>query len=240
MRPLLLLGLLLPVTAAAAGYPFRRRVYAMASAVLVPPPVAFEDSDQTVHFTYRPAVDPFAVPALALTGPGAADATRVLALTALEEYGDTALVVIPRPDAIALFGLTEDELLDETAEGLFIPGNLDAALAYMETELAVRRDGRGTQERRLLLVANGEKETARISDLVSRHSDGISAILLGDWPGEQAVVEDDGLARASAELADRLPERFPAVSRSEARDRLHAALSTHHPSKRHSSGGKRT
>ncbi|MFI6522108.1 hypothetical protein ACIBF1_41630 [Spirillospora sp. NPDC050679] len=239
LRPLLMLGLLLPVAAAAVGYPLRRRIHATAGALLFPP-VALETSGQTARFTYRPAVDPFAVPTLGLTGPGAADATRVIALAALEECGDTALVVIPRPDAIALFGLTEDELLDETAEGLFIPGNLDAALAYMETEFAVRRDGRGTQERRLLLVADVGEEAARIGELASRHPGDLSAVLLGDWSGDQTVVDDDGLVQAPSELAGRLPERFPAMSRSEARDRLRAVLNDLPRAKRRPGGSKRS
>ncbi|MGI5169168.1 hypothetical protein ACQEU3_32945 [Spirillospora sp. CA-253888] len=232
--------MLLPVAAAAAGYPLRRRIQATAGALLLPPPIALEAPGGTARFAYRPAVDPFAVPALGLTGPGAADATRVIALAALEECGDTALVVIPRPDAIALFGLTEDELLDETAEGLFIPGNLDAALAYMETEFAVRRDGRGTQERCLLLVADVGEETERIGALASDHPDDLSAILLGGWSGDQTVIEKDGLVRAPSGLAGRLPERFPAMSRSEARDRLRAALNDLPRSKRRPGGNRRS
>ncbi|MFC9977680.1 hypothetical protein ACFVH6_42940 [Spirillospora sp. NPDC127200] len=240
LRPLLMLGLLLPVAAAAVGYPLRRRIHATAGALLFSPPVALETSGRAARFTYRPAVDPFAVATLGLAGPGAADATRVIALAALEECGDTALVVIPRPDAIALFGLTEDELLDETAEGLFIPGNLDAALAYIETEFAVRRDGRGTQERRLLLVADVGEEAARIGGLASRHPGDLSAVLLGDWSGDQTAVDDDGLVQAPSELAGRLPERFPAMSRSEARDRLHAVLNDLPRAKRRSGGSKRS
>ncbi|XVQ14378.1 hypothetical protein ACQP1W_18110 [Spirillospora sp. CA-255316] len=231
LQPLLLLGLLLPA-AAAVGYPMRRRIYAMAGASFVtplPPP-----AEQKAGFTYRPAIDPFAVPVLGLTGAGASAAARVFTLSALEEFGNTALVVIPRPDATALFGLAEDDLLDESGADLFIPGNLDAALAYMETELAIRRNTGVAGAPRLLLVADCDKETERIAELRSRHPEEFAAVLLGDWPGESASVDEDGLVQAAPALAAALPERLPAMSRTEARDRLNAAVQRHPPTPRRS------
>ncbi|MEV5574581.1 hypothetical protein AB0L06_31490 [Spirillospora sp. NPDC052269] len=180
-----------------------------------------------MHFTYRPAVDPFAVPMLGLSGSGAAATVRVITLSALEECADTVLVVIPRPDATALFGLTEDELLEDRIEPLFIPGNLDAALAYLETELSIRKDSGTTSGRRLLLAADCEKEADRIIALVAHHPTQISAILLGDWPGDMATVDDDGLLTAPSSLTGKLPKRLPAVSRTEARDRLLNVLGLH-------------
>lgn len=219
-----LLGLLLPL-AAAIGYPFRRHIYAAAgTALLAPPPPADEPTNQTVHFTYRPTIDPFATSVLALAGPGAVGAARVMALAALEDHRDTALVVIPRPDATMLFGLTEDELLDENTAELFIPGNLDAALAYLETELVVRQGDPDPKARRLLLVADTEEESDRIHRLVTRHPDGVSVLLLGDWTGGQATIDADGLVVAPPTMAAALPKRLPAMSRTEARDRLHAAI----------------
>jgi len=229
LQPLLLIGLLLMATAA-IGYPLRRRIYALAGSALLSPALSPDpETEQTVHFTYRPAIDPFAFPAIGLTGPGAADAARVMTLTALEEYAEHALVVIPRADATAVFGLSDDELLDETTAGLFIPGNLDAALASIETELAVRRDAKShdRQAPRLLLVADCEKEPERIQDLLARHRGELSALLLGDWPADRVSVDEDGLVTASAALAGHLPERLPAMSRTEARDRLNAALGHH-------------
>ncbi|WP_067825312.1 hypothetical protein [Actinomadura kijaniata] len=223
LQPLLLLGLLIPA-AAGIAYPLRRRIYAAAGAASPAPAVSAEGPEQTVQFTYRPSIDPFAVPVLGLTGPGAADTARVMALTALEECRDTALVVVPRPDATALFGLAEDEWLDETAEELFIPGNLDAALAYLETELAARRDGHGSSTRRLLLVADIETEAERVLRMLDRHPEGLSAVLLGDWPGARVAVDDEGLVRTPPGLTIDLPERVPAMSRGEARDRLLAAV----------------
>ncbi|MEU5883399.1 hypothetical protein [Spirillospora sp. NPDC047279] len=226
MQPFLLLGLLLPALLA-VGYPFRRRIYAVAGAALFAPAISGEaENEHTVHFTYRPAIDPFAAPAIGLAGPGAADTARVLALAALEECQD-ALLVIPRPDAIALFGLSEDELLDENTDGIFIPGNLDAALAYLETELAVRQGSGNTRARRLLIVADCEKESARIADLLNRPGE-VSAVLLGEWPGDQVTVNENGLVAAPPNLTGSLPQRLPAMSRSEARDRLHAALAHQH------------
>jgi hypothetical protein len=228
---MLLIGLLLTATAA-IGFPLRRRIYALAGAALLSPSLSPESEvDQTVHFTYRPVIDPFAFPAVGLTGPGAADAARVMALATLEEYAEHALVVIPRADATAIFGLADDELLDETTAGLFIPGNLDAALASIETELVVRRDtqGRDRPAPRLLLLADCEKEPERIQDLLSNHPGDVSALLLGDWPADQVTVDDDGLVTAPTALAGCLPERFPAMSRTEARDRLHAAIGSHRP-----------
>ncbi|MCP2340963.1 hypothetical protein [Actinomadura rupiterrae] len=177
-----------------------------------------------MRFTYRPAIDPFAIPLLGLTGPGAPTTARVFTLSALEECADTALVVIPRADATALFGLAEDELLDERIEHLFIPGKLDSALAYIETELAIRRNNGFTGGRRLLLVADCEKEADRIIALRAQYPSQISAVLLGDWPGDRASVDDDGLLSAPPSLTGHLPERLPAVSRTEARDRLLHAL----------------
>ncbi|NVI86634.1 hypothetical protein [Actinomadura sp. BRA 177] len=156
----------------------------------------------------------------------------MLALTALDEHGDDSLVVIPRADATALFGLAEDELLDDNTAGLFIPGNLDAALAYLETELAIRENTGVTGARRLLLVADCAQETDRIQALLARHPGGVSAILLGPWPGEQATIDDNGLVNAPPMLASNLPDRVPALSRVEARDRLLAALERHRETKK--------
>ncbi|GLZ08034.1 hypothetical protein Acsp03_55000 [Actinomadura sp. NBRC 104412] len=224
LQPLLLLGLLLPA-AAAIGYPLRRRLLAVGnSSFFVPTP---SPADPGTGFTYRPTIDPFALPVLGLTGPGAAASARVLTLIALEECGETTLVIIPRPDSTALFGLSEDELLDETGTALFIPGNLDSALAYLETELAIRRNTGGSQGRRLLLVADCGTNTDQINEIHERHPGEFAAILLGDWPGETATVDEDGLVNASPALGDSLPERLPAMSRTEARDRLNAALRRH-------------
>ncbi|SPT59539.1 Uncharacterised protein [Actinomadura madurae] len=231
LQPVLLLGLLLPV-AAAICYPFRHRLYAAATAGLPPFPVGESLETQPATFSYRPALDPFAVPAIGLSGPSAGSAARLLALTALDEYGDDSLVVIPRPDTTILFGLAEDELLDEDTPGLFIPGNLDAALAYLETELAIRQKTGVPQARRLLLVADCAKEAERITALLARHPGGVSAVLLGPWTGDSATIDDDGLVAAPAALASTLPERLPAMSRTEARDRLLTALAQHKETRR--------
>ncbi|MFI0453819.1 hypothetical protein [Actinomadura sp. 6N118] len=231
MQPWLLLGLLLPAIAG-AGYPFRRRIYAFAGAAFFAPllqPVG--EGERPAYFSYRSAINPFTISTLGFTGPGASDTARVLALAALEEHADDALLVLPRCAAMSLFGLSEDELLDESAAGLFIPGNLDAALAYLETELAIRQGGRNAPARRLLLVADCEKESERIRKLVARHPGDVSAVLLGDWPAEQATVNEDGLVTLPPDLADRLPQQFPAMSRSEARDRLRAAIEAQRPKK---------
>ncbi|MFD0687460.1 hypothetical protein [Actinomadura fibrosa] len=237
LQPVLLLGLLLPA-AAAICYPFRHRIYAAATAspLLTAAPVVPPPRTHTVHLTYRPALDPFATSAMGLSGPGAVATARLLALAALSEHGDTSLLVIPRSDATILFGLDEDELLDDAPAGLFIPGNLDAALAYLETELAIRKSTGVTQGRRLLLVADCENESSRIRDLLARHPGGVSAILLGGWKGDRAVVDDDGLVDAPPNLAACLPDRLPTMSRTEARDRLHAALAGHQQPKRRPSG----
>ncbi|MFB4298370.1 hypothetical protein [Actinomadura sp. NTSP31] len=224
VQPALLLGLLLPA-AAALCYPFRHRIYAAATAGMpVLAASAAGPDPRPAPFAYRPSLDPFAVPALGLAGAGAVDSARVLTLSALDEHGDSSLVVIPRPDATRLFGLAEDELLDDGAAGLFIPGNLDAALAYLETELAIRRNSGAAPDRRLLLVADCAEETARIAALLDRHPGGLSAVLLGPWTSARALVDDEGLVDASPGLTAHLPERLPAMSRTEARDRLHAAL----------------
>jgi hypothetical protein len=215
---------LLPA-AAAIGYPLRRRIYAVAGASFFVP--AASPAEPATGFMYRPAIDPFALPVTGLTGPGAAATARVLTLIALEECGDSTLVIIPRPDATALFGLAEDELLDETGTGLFIPGNLDSALAYLETELAIRRNTGGPPARRLLLVADCDNEADRINEIHDRHPGEFAAILMGEWPGDRASVDEDGLVDASPALTDSLPERLPAMSRTEARDRLNAALGRH-------------
>lgn len=218
LQPVLLLGLLLPA-AAAICYPFRHRLYAAAGwPVSAEPP-----TPAPPPLVYRPVLDPFTVPAAGLTGPGAVASARVLALTALDEHGDSSLVVIPRPDATVLFGLGEDELLDDDTAGLFIPGNLDAALAYLETELAIR-ENTGANGRRLLLVADCGAEAERIKALLVRHPGAVSAIVLGAWTGDQAAVDDDGLVEAPKALAAALPKRLPAMSRTEARDRLLSAL----------------
>ncbi|GAA0591012.1 hypothetical protein [Actinomadura livida] len=235
VQPVLLLGLLLPLVAALC-YPFRHRLYAAAGRL----PYSITEPTEPVqaHLGYRPALDPFAAPVLALTGSGAAPAARILAVAALDEHGENSLVVIPRPDTTALFGLAEDELLDDDTAALFIPGNLDAALAYLETELAIRENTDVQQARRLLLVANPEGESERIKALLDRHPGGVSVILIGDWAGDRVTVDDDGMVDAPSAL--HLPQRLPALSRTEARDRLfsivaHQKTLQKPPSKRRSS-----
>ncbi|QKW35720.1 hypothetical protein HUT06_18125 [Actinomadura sp. NAK00032] len=225
LQPVLLLSLLIPA-AAAICYPFRHRLYAVAAAGM---PALGLPEEEPLHacFDYRPAIDPFAAPATGLSGPGAVSTARVLALAALDEHGDDSLVVIPRPDATTLFGLAEDELLDDDTAGLFIPGNLDAALAYLETELAIRESNGVTQARRLLLVADCTQEPDRIQALLTRHPGGASAILLGPWTGDRATIDDTGLVTAPSSLVSGLPNHVPALSRTEARDRLLAALARH-------------
>ncbi|NKZ03393.1 hypothetical protein [Actinomadura latina] len=234
MQPVLLLSLLIPA-AAAICYPFRHRLYAVATAGMPALPVPEEEEAPSPGFGYRPVLDPFAVPATGLSGPGAVSTARVLALTALDEHADDSLVVIPRPDATVLFGLAEDELLDDNTAGLFIPGNLDAALAYLETELAIRQNTGVTQARRLLLVADCSQETDRIRALLAQHPGGVSAILLGPWSGAQATIDDNGLVNTPPALTLSLPDRVPALSRVEARDRLLAALARHRETKKPSS-----
>ncbi|MEV4001508.1 hypothetical protein [Actinomadura sp. NPDC049753] len=219
LQPVLLLSLLLPA-AAAMCYPFRHRIYTAATAGLSPVPAPSAQDPQAVRFTYRPALNPFATPAAGLTGPGATSTARVLALTALDVHGDDSLVVVPRADAITLFGLAEDELLDDNTAGLFIPGNLDAALAYLETELAIRERSGVTEGRRLLLVADCAQEAERIMALLTHHPDAVFAVLLGHWAGDQAVIDADGLVEAPPAVASNFPSRLPAMSRTEARDRL--------------------
>ncbi|POM23724.1 hypothetical protein BTM25_23450 [Actinomadura rubteroloni] len=219
--PVVLLGLVLSLIA--LGYPLRRRIQALAGPWFSPVSVEVEPR-RTTRFSYRPAIDPFSVPLMGLSGAGAPATARVLALAALEDFEDTALVVVPRPDAIALFGLAEDELLEGGPDGLFLPGNLESALGSMETELAVRRDAGGTCTRRFLLVADCEDEIDRIERLVTAHPGEVAAVLLGDWPGERAEVDGEGTVQATATLADRLPERLPALSRTAARDRLYTMV----------------
>ncbi|WP_131737497.1 hypothetical protein [Actinomadura roseirufa] len=191
---------------------------------------------RSTPLTYRPALDPFATPAMGLAGPAAVSTARIFALAALSDHGDTSLVVIPRPDATLLFGLAEDELLDETTAGLFIPGNLDAAVAYLETELIIRENTGATQARRLLLVADCDDEVGRISKLLARHPGGVSTVLLGPWTGDRASIDDDGLVDAPPALSAHLPNRLPALSRTEARDRLYAAIQLHEPERKRPSG----
>ncbi|GAA4237699.1 hypothetical protein GCM10022254_50580 [Actinomadura meridiana] len=208
---------------AALCYPFRRRIYAATGLPRYSTTTTVEPRPP-VPFTCKTGLNPFAAPATGLTGPGAVATARILALTALEEHSDSSLVVIPRPDATALFGLGEDELLDDDTAALFIPGNLDAALAYLETELAIRQNTGATDGRRLLLVADCESESQRIQSLFDRHPGGACAILLGPWTGEQAATDDEGLVDAPPALASALPDRLPTMSRIEARDRLLSAL----------------
>lgn len=229
LPPVLLLGLLgLLIPAAAIGFTVRHRglAAAAAGASLAPPADLFvQPADPPVVLSYQAVIDPFAGPPLGLTGPGAVDTARFAALTALETPGDSVLVVIPRSDATLLFGLGDDELLDDSMDRLFIPGSLDAALAYLETELTVRRETvPDASAPRLLLVADCEKDADRIGELLARHAGDVSAVILGDWPHDQVVIDGDGLVTGSPALAGRLPERVPAMSRTEARDRLTALI----------------
>ncbi len=220
--PLLgLLMLLLPV--AAIGLTVRQRTLAAASGsgTLTLPPLPAP----VAPVSYTKVPDPFAVPVLALSGQGVTGAVRMITLATLERASEPVLVVLPRADATVLFGLAEDELLDEPLDRLFLPGTLDAALAYLETELSIRDNSAPTgREPRLLLVADCERETGRVKALLARHPGAFSAILLGDWPDDQVTVAEDGTVRMPPALAGRLPVRFPTMSRAQARHRLDALV----------------
>ncbi|MFC4909353.1 hypothetical protein [Actinomadura gamaensis] len=85
------------------------------------------------------------VPAISTVGPSASGRVRrSRVLSALRPH--------PRPDATASFGSSEDEVLEDRIQILFIPGNPDAALAYLEPELAIRRNAGASSRRRLLLA----------------------------------------------------------------------------------------
>ncbi|MBE1535671.1 chromosomal replication initiator protein DnaA [Actinomadura algeriensis] len=214
VRPLetvLLLLLLFPVIAGIC-YPLRRRASART------PPA--EPSPRTV-LRCRPPFDPFTIDAVGLAGPGALATSRVMALAALGTH-TPALVVIPRPDATRMFGLDEDEFLDEDITELFIPGNLDAALAYLETELTIRQKAGKPSVPRLLLIADCAGETDRIHALLARHPGGVSAILMGPWTGDRATVTAGGLVIGPPATTE-LPDRLPTMSTVQARDLLHAA-----------------
>lgn len=226
LPPIPLLGLLillLPV--AAIGLTVRQRALATASAsggaALTLPP----SPTPVAPVSYTGVPDPFDLPVLALTGQGVTAAVRMITLATVERASEPLLVVLPRPDAAVLFGLAEDELLDEPLDRLFLPGTLDAALAYLETELSIRDGSVPTgREPRLLLVADCEQEVDRIKALLARHPGAFSAILLGDWPDEQVTVTEDGTVQAPPGLADRLPTRLPGMSRAQARHRLDALV----------------
>ncbi|WP_141576478.1 hypothetical protein [Actinomadura sp. WMMA1423] len=221
-------------------YPFRHRLYTAANPGLSPLPVPNPPDPQAANVTYRPLLDPFGAAARGLSGPGATSTARVLALTALDEHADDSLVVVPRPDAITLFGLAEDELLDDDTAGLFIPGNLDAALAYLETELAIRERSGVTHARRLLLVADCSQEADRIAMLLKRHPNAVFAVLLGQWTGDRAMVDDQGIVQGPPAVASTLPPHLPAMSRTEARDRLLGTLARHQDTRKPSSRRRST
>ncbi|OLT19250.1 hypothetical protein BJF79_16925 [Actinomadura sp. CNU-125] len=211
LETVLFLLLLLPVIAGIC-YPLRRRAAARTRAA--------EPAPRTV-LRCRPPFDPFAIEAVGLAGPGALATARVMGLAALGTH-TSSLVVIPRPDAIRMFGLDEDEFLDDDITELFIPGNLDAALAYLETELAIRKNAGKPAVPRLLLIADCAGETDRIHELLARHQNGVSAILMGPWTGDRATITAGGLVIGPPDETE-LPDRLPTMSTMQARDLLHAA-----------------
>ncbi|WP_147312164.1 hypothetical protein [Thermomonospora umbrina] len=223
LPPIPLLGLLLLILPlAVVGLTVRRR--ALAPVLAVGGLAALATSAAPARrVALRDVPDPFAVPVLALDGQGGTGVARSLVLSALETADETCLVVLPCADAMALFGLDEDDLLDESLERLFLPGTLDAALAFLETELSIR-DGSAAigTEPRLLLVADCERQGPRIAGLSDRHPGGFSAVVLGDWPDDQVTIAEDGQVSLPLSLAGRLPEHVQPISRSEARDRLAA------------------
>ncbi|MEV5828288.1 hypothetical protein AB0L25_22295 [Spirillospora sp. NPDC052242] len=206
-----LLLLLLP-TIAAICYPLRRRA-SSPEPPKPPPPSALR---------CRPPLDPFTIGAVGLAGPGALATARVMALAALGTQRPS-LVVIPRPDVTRMFGLDEDELLDDDISELFIPGNLDAALAYLETELTIRRNAGRPPVPRLLLIADCAGETDRIHTLLNVHRGGVSAVLMGPWTGDRATVTADGVVAVPPTDAT-LPAHLPTMSRVQAHDLLYAAV----------------
>ncbi|WP_233618077.1 hypothetical protein, partial [Actinomadura sp. WAC 06369] len=206
-----LLLLLLPVVAAIC-YPLRRRFSSPASPNPSPSPA----------LRHRPPVDPFAVGTVGLAGPGALATARVLTLAALGTQ-HPSLIVIPRPDVTRMFGLDEDEFLDDDMSELFIPGNLDAALAYLETELTIRRNAGKPPIPRLLLVADCAGETDRIHEILDIQRGGVSAILLGPWTGDRATITAGGLVAVPPTEAT-LPASLPTMSRIQAHDLLYAAI----------------
>ncbi|WP_153530308.1 hypothetical protein [Actinomadura macrotermitis] len=196
LQALLLFGLL--PAAILAAYPFRRRIFAVAGAASLSSTPPAEEKNGAAPFAHRPAFDPFVLPLLGLSGPGAAAAARAFALAALEECGDSALVVIARPDAMALFELTDDELLDEVDGGLFIPGNIDAALASVETELAARHRTGGARTCRILLIAACPSEPVQPSGPAGEPGRTIPSRDASAAGDEAATADAPASGRASA------------------------------------------
>jgi hypothetical protein len=155
-----------------------------------------------------PVFDPFAMTtALALNGPGAADAVRALVLSILTDQA--AEIIITRSDAWDLLGVDAGDLIEDRIPGLVLVDDSSQARDYLET----------TGPRRLYVTRGG---LDLVCDLVDPGR--IAVISLTPCNSDSAEVKEYGqvIRPSSPELDGAIPSLLPPASRQDAHGRLMA------------------
>lgn len=150
-----------------------------------------------------------------LTGPGAENVTRAMVLDLLAGRHIVARVLMPREDAVHLFG---EEALHAANPGLVVLDTLQEVVTELEVEI-VRRSGQRTDagvpegQSWLFVVASPGAAAERLHRIVQGGTeDLILGVFLGDWPyGITCTVDETGVIlnlegrSAPAWTAHRLP-----------------------------------
>ncbi|MEU7890992.1 hypothetical protein AB0B54_36305 [Microbispora bryophytorum] len=132
-----------------------------------------------------------------LTGPGAENVTRAMVLELLAGRHMAARVLVPREDAVRLFG---EEALHAANPGLVMLDTLQEVVTELEVEI-VRRSGQRTDagvpegQSWLFVIASPGAAAERLHRIVQGGTeDLILGVFLGDWPyGITCTVDESGI-----------------------------------------------
>ncbi|WP_432871782.1 hypothetical protein [Microbispora rosea] len=132
-----------------------------------------------------------------LIGPGAENVTRAMVLELLAGRHMAARVLVPREDAVRLFG---EELLHAANPGLVVLDTLQEVVTELEVEI-VRRSGQRTDagvpegQSWLFVIASPGAAAERLHRIVQGGTeDLILGVFLGDWPyGITCTVDESGV-----------------------------------------------
>ncbi|MEU7693487.1 hypothetical protein OHB01_25625 [Microbispora hainanensis] len=132
-----------------------------------------------------------------LTGPGAENVTRAMVLELLAGRHMAARVLVPREDAVRLFG---EQALHAANPGLVVLDTMQEVVTELEVEI-VRRSGQRTDARVpegqswLFVIASPGAAAERLHRIVQGGTeDLILGVFLGDWPyGITCTVDEHGV-----------------------------------------------
>ncbi|MBO2440254.1 hypothetical protein [Actinomadura nitritigenes] len=153
--------------------------------------------------------DPFDWGGASLAGPGAEDAVRHLVLDVLTHPREHAIqLVLARPDAWRLLGISANELQDERVPGLSLTDDDQQAYAHL------RRPG---FSRRLLITYDGNTPV--------QQGEQCAAVSVATWTEPSVQISPDGVLVPCSSSDSTIPGKYtraPLLSRPDAAEKLRA------------------